>query len=203
MFAVGLVSSCPKRHPDTGACHALVKRMVHESQGLVAPLAGSQIQLHRIDPPIILDIAPTSADDGVIERHEPEVLRAIQHIKRVMPLVGFRFSTMQVVAAAAGTRDPERFRAFRDEGCIAALDGNFEVLKSPIGDDTFCEAFCSRVAAKQGKVLEFLSELGDPQVTHFLTKWCINGSRTNNYLARTTPPEFRQTAAYDFDKGCC
>ena len=75
---------------------------------------------------------------------------------------------MQVVAAAAGTQDPERFRAFRDEGCIAALDGNFEVLKSPIGDDTFCKAFCSRVAAKQGKVLEFLSELGDPQVTHFL-----------------------------------
>ena len=91
-------------------------------------------------------------------------------MKRVMPLVELRFSMMHVVAAEAGTQDPERFRAFRDEGCIAALDGNFEVLKSPIGDDTFCRAFCSRVAAKQGKVLEFLSGLGDPQVTSFFGK---------------------------------
>ena len=36
-----------------------MKRLVHESFGLVAPLAGSQIQLPRIDSPIILDIAPT------------------------------------------------------------------------------------------------------------------------------------------------
>ena len=87
--------------------------MVHESLGLVAPLAGSQIQQPRIHPPIILDAAPTFADDGVIAGDEPEVLRAI-HIKRVMPLVGLRFSMMQVVAAAAGIQDLERFRAFRD-----------------------------------------------------------------------------------------
>ena len=36
-------------------------------------------------------------------------LQAIQHMKRVMPLVELRFSTMQVVAAEAGTQDPERF----------------------------------------------------------------------------------------------
>ena len=112
-----------------------------------------------------------------------------------MPLVGLRFSMMQVAAAAAGTQDLVRFRAFRDE----ALDGNFDFLKPPTGDDTFCEVFCSRVPAKQGKVLEFLSGLGDPQVTHFLAKWCINGSRMN-YLARTTLPEFTQTAACDCNK---
>ena len=75
------------------------------------------------------------------------------------------------MAAAAGTQDPERFRAFRDEGCIAALDGNFEVLKSTIGDDTFCEAFCSRVAAKQGHVLEFLSELGHVFFGKMVHQW--------------------------------
>ena len=57
-----------------------------------------------------------------------------------------RFSMLQVVAAVSETQDPERFRAFQDEGCIAALDCNFFVLKS----DTYCQAFCSRVAAKQG-----------------------------------------------------
>ena len=67
--------------PLIGACLALVKRMVHESLGLVAPLAGSQIQLPRVDPPIILDIAPTFADDGIIAGDEPEVLPAIQHMK--------------------------------------------------------------------------------------------------------------------------
>ena len=35
------------------------------------------------------------------------VLRAIQHVKRAMPLVGLRFSMLQVVAAASGTQDPE------------------------------------------------------------------------------------------------
>ena len=55
--------------------------MVHESLGLVTPLAGSQIQLPPIDPPINLDIAPTFADDGVIAGDESEVLRAIQHMK--------------------------------------------------------------------------------------------------------------------------
>ena len=163
------------------------------------PLSGSKIQLTRIETPIILDIALTFANDGIIAGDEPDVLRAIQHMKRVMPLVGLRFSMMQVVAAAAGPQDPERFRAFRDEGCTPALDGNFEVLKSPTGDDTFCRAFCSRVEVKQARVLEFLSELGDPQVTHFLAKWCINAIRLN-YLARSTPPVFSQTAACDFDK---
>ena len=95
--------------PLIGACHAVVKRMVHESLGLVAPLAVSQIQLPRIDPPIILDIAPTFADDGVIAGDEPEVLRAIQHMKRVMPLVELRFSVMQVVAAEAGNTRPGAF----------------------------------------------------------------------------------------------
>ena len=86
-------------------------------------------------------------DDGVIAGDEPEVLRAIQHVKRAMLLVELRIS-MKVVAAEAGTQDPDRFQAFRDEGCIAVLDGNFEVLKSPIGDDTFRNAFYSRVAVK-------------------------------------------------------
>ena len=88
-------------------------------------------------------------------------------MKRVMPMVGFRFSMIQVVAAAAGPQHPGCFQTFQDEGCTPALDGNFEVLKSPIGDDTFCRAFCSSVAEKQAKVQEFLFELGDPQITLF------------------------------------
>ena len=163
--------------PLIGACHALVKRMVHESLGLVAPLAGSQIQLLRIDPPINLDIAPTFADDGVIAGDESEVLRAIQHKKRVMPMVGLRFSMLQVVAAAAGPQHPGRFRAFQDEGCTPALDGNFEVLKSPIADDTFCKAFCSRVVEKQAKSARI-----------FVRTWRSTGHAFSGQMLHQWPP---------------
>ena len=39
------------------------------------------------------------------------------------------FAPIQHMKRGAG-----RFRAFRDEGCVEALDGKFEMLKSPIGD---------------------------------------------------------------------
>ena len=185
--------------PLIGACHALVKRMVHESLGLVAPRAGSQIQLPRIDPPIILDIAPTFADDGVIAGDEPEVLRAIQHMKKVMPLVVLRFSMMQVVAAEAGSQDPERFRAFRDEGCIMALDGNLEVLKSPIGDDThFVGHFAPVSLRNKGKCQNFCQ---DSAIHRSRIFWQSGASMAVVwiFLARTTPPEFTQMAACDFD----
>ncbi len=185
--------------PLIGACHALVKRMVHESLGLIAPLEGSSVHLPRIDRPLNLDIAPKFADDGIIAGASGEVLRGLRHMKRVMPMVGLRFSLLQVVAAVPGPQSLERFQVFVAEGCVPALDGNFEVLKSPVGDDAFCRAFCARVATKQRAVLEFLGGLGDPQVTHYLAKWCVNGSRMN-YLARTTPPQWTHDASLDFDK---
>ena len=88
------VVGCQQGCPLIGASHALVMRMVHESCGHLAPVAGAQTLLPRIEPPIILDIAPTLADDG-IAGDEREVLRAIRHMKRVMPMVGLRFSVLQ------------------------------------------------------------------------------------------------------------
>ena len=52
-------------------------------------------------------LAPTLADDGIIEEDDREVLRAIEHMQRVMPLAGLRFSMLQVVV-----------RVFRDEGAL-------------------------------------------------------------------------------------
>ena len=137
--------------PLIGACHALVKRMVHESLGLVPPLAGSAVHLPMIDHPVALDISPTFADDGILAGSSNEVLRALRHMKKVMPIVGLRFSSLQVAAAVPGPQDAESFQAFVAEGCTPALDGNVEVLKSPIGDDSFCRAFCAR-ALKSGAV---------------------------------------------------
>ena len=72
--------------------------MVIKKFGSRAPPASSQVQ-----PPIIQDIAPTSADDGSVAGDDLEVLRAIQRLKRVMPLVGLRYSLMRVVASTKPT----------------------------------------------------------------------------------------------------
>ena len=115
-----------------------------------------------------------------------------------MPLVGLRFSHLQVAAASLETQPSERFTLFSAEGCAPALDGKLEVLKSPLGDDAFSREYCCNVAAKQTDILNFLAELGDPQVTHYLLKWCVNGSRLN-YLVRTTPLALTHDAAVQFD----
>ena len=137
------------------------------------------------------------ADDGVIAGRSDEVLRALQHMQAVMPLVGLRFSFLQVVAASPGLQPAERFVHFTDLGCTLALDGNFEDLKSPVGEDIFCRSFAIKLVRKQRSVLTFLAELGDPQIAHYLMRWCVNGSRMN-YLIRTTPPSVT-TAAAAFD----
>ena len=67
--------------------------------GVVAPLAGSQIHLPRIDPPIIPFV-----DDGIIGRDDWKVLPAIQHMESMIPLVGLLSLHFKVVAAASGTR---------------------------------------------------------------------------------------------------
>ena len=188
-----------QRCPLIGACHAAVKRMVHESLGIIPPLEGSAIHLPHIDRAVELDIAPLFADDGVVAGNADEVLRAIQHMKKVMPMVGLRFSQLQVAAAAYGIQPEEKFATFKAEGCTPVLDGNVEVLKSPIGDAEFSRSFCLKVAAKQREVLTFLAELGDPHVSQYLLKWCVNGGRMN-YMARTTPCSATHDAALAFDK---
>ena len=112
--------------------------MVHESLGLVEPLEGAELHLPRIAGNVDLDIAPLFADDGVIGGVDTEVLRALRHMKLVMPLVGLRFSHLQVCAASFEVQPAERFVEFVGEGCTPVLDGNLEVLKSPIGSIDFC-----------------------------------------------------------------
>ncbi len=184
--------------PLIGACHALVKRMVHESIGVVPAPEGSSARLPLIDSAVDLDIAPLFADDGILAGRRSEVLRALRHVKTVMPSVGLRFSLLQVVAATPGAQAAENFAEFVAEGCTPVLDGNFEVLKSPVGDLEFSRGYCQKVAAKHGAVLNLLADLGDPQVSHYLVKWCVNGGRMN-YTVRTTPPCATSSAAATFD----
>ena len=93
-----------------------------------------------------------------------------------------------------------KFAAFVEEGCSPILDGNLEVLKSPIGDGELSRDYCMKFANKQKVLPTFLVELGDAQVSHYLLRWCVNGSRMKR-LARTTPPTETIEAAQAFDIG--
>ena len=183
--------------PAIGACHAVTKKMLHGALGLIPPSEGSSIQLPVLDPPAVLDMAPNFADDGLLARKSGEVLRALTHLKRVMPMVGLKFSTLQLVPAAldAHTFQVEPFTALGGQMCS---EGNVEILKSPVGTQEFCQQYCLQQVGKQRALFEFLAELGDPQIIHNLLKWSVNAGRMN-YMARTTPAAACADAMAAFD----
>ena len=89
--------------PLMTACHATVHRLLLESLGLAEPPAGTLVTLPRLEPAARLDIAPCFADDGVLAGAATEVLRALRHLRAVMPQTALQFSSLQVVAAAGPT----------------------------------------------------------------------------------------------------
>eukprot|EP00959_Pyramimonas_sp_CCMP1952_P238321 4980311-Pyramimonas_sp.AAC.1 len=136
--------------------------MLNESLGLVPVPVGTAVQLPVLDPPVALDMAPGFADDALIAGPSVEVLRALKHLKAVMPGTGLRFSALQVIPAA-GKRSTVDFAEFVSLGCDVFADGNCEVLKSPVGDDAHCRAFCAKQVQKQQSIIQFLADLQDPQ----------------------------------------
>ena len=86
--------------------------MVHESLGLVEPMPSSSIQLPATEGAVQLEITPLFADDGVMAGNSAEVLRALQHMKKVVPLVRLRFSHLQVATASTDLQTAESFTAF-------------------------------------------------------------------------------------------
>ena len=96
-----------------------------------------------------------------------------------------RFSSL-VMAPAAGQAHRVNIQSFAEAGCKVGLDGNFEVLKSPLGDEAWCAQYCNDYAEKHVRAAQAVGELADPQVAHYLLRWACNASHMN-YLARTTP----------------
>ena len=95
-----------------------------------------------------------------------------------------KFGSLQVVAAGSHHRinlDP-----FLAEGCSVDGDGNVEVLKSPIGSESFCASYSQTIAEKQRTALNAVAALPDTQVLYYLLRHSCNASRMT-YLSRTTP----------------
>ena len=184
--------------PLMAACHAVVQRMLHESLGLVAPPGGSAVHVPLLQPPAALDMAPNFADDGILAGPSREVLRALRHLQRVMPSIGLRFSSL-VVGPAAGERGHTvDWAPFVAAGCSVAEAGNFEILKSPVGDIDFSRDFCLQTALKQAKVVDAIGQLPDPHCAFYLLRFSGNASRMT-YLTRTTPKQHCSSALTHFD----
>lgn len=138
-----------------------------------------------------------TADDGLLADPSAEVLRALRHWSPVLPHLGLRLSQSSV-APAAGTLHQVDFRPFLALGCTICEDANYEVLKSPVGDDAFCQAYCLPRAAQQATTARLIGGIGDPQVAYYLLRWCCTGGRMD-YLARTTPLRYSAAAMQAFD----
>ncbi|CAK9062512.1 unnamed protein product [Durusdinium trenchii] len=148
--------------PLMTACHAVVQRLLLESLGLVDPPAGTAVALPTLQPPAQLDMAPCFADDGLLAGPSGEVLRALQHWSVVMPRLGLKLSTASV-APVAGRQHQVDLRPFAALGCALCEDGNFEVLKSPVGDADFNRQYCLQRAAQQATLVQSVGALADPQ----------------------------------------
>ena len=101
------------------------------------------------------------------------------------------------MAPAAGRQHRVDFHPFAASGCTILEDANYEVLKSPVGDDAYCQAYCRERATQQAQVLELVSGLDDVHVGYYLMRCCTGGRMT--YLARTTPPRLRGEALQLYD----
>eukprot|EP00973_Karenia_brevis_P022497 3097100-Karenia_brevis.AAC.1 len=122
--------------PLMGVCHALVQRVMWESLGILPIQQGTTALAPTLDPPVQVDMAPLFADDGALAGPSQEILRGVRHLKDVMPLLGLKFSKLQVVTAAGNAHQVD-LQGFLAEGCTVNTTRNFEVMKSPIGDTAF------------------------------------------------------------------
>ncbi|CAE7428869.1 unnamed protein product [Symbiodinium sp. KB8] len=147
------------------ACHAVAHRLLLESLGLVRPPTATAVTLPCLSPPAQLDMAPCFA--GLLAGPSAEVLRALRHLLAVLPSVGLRFSSL-VVAAAAGPHHQINFDPFLEAGCSSSGAGDLEVLKSPIGSETFCADFSRKLVDKQLVAVHAVGQLPDAQVGYYL-----------------------------------
>ena len=128
------------------------------------------------------------------------MLRALRHLKSVMPQVGLRFSSV-VVGAASGENNAVDFSGFVSEGCTVSAAGNVEILKSPVGSLSDCVEFSSRIGEKQSEIVSQLAKINNPQLVYYLLRWSCDASRMS-HLSRTTPLEACKAGLGKFDATC-
>ena len=136
-----------------------------------------------MDPPARLDMPPGFADDGFLAGDSREVLRAVQHIKPLMPALGLRFSRLEAIPAA-GEHTTIDANAYIQCGCTINKDQCASVMKSPIGNVEFCE---QEVGKRVGKAVRAVHAIRDLPDQHCALNLLRYQTGRLDYTTRTTP----------------
>jgi len=164
-------------------CDALVQRILLDSLR-VTPVDPMTTQIAPVlDPPVQLDMAPLFADEGALAATSQEILRGVHHLHTVMPLLGLKFSKLDVIPAA-GQNHQVDIGAFHEAGCTVSVTGDFEVMKSPIGSKAHCETVVMKRVKKAAAAITAIADLPDSHCALYLLRY---QSAKMNYVARTTP----------------
>jgi hypothetical protein len=99
-----------------------------------------------------------------------------------MPTLGLEFSKMDIVPSTPSASIDSK--AFEDLGCTVVRDGNFEVMKSPIGTPAWCQEFVMSRVRKLSRVCTLISQIPSSSAALYLLRYQA-GRMT--YTVRTTP----------------
>jgi len=148
-----------------------------------------------------LDMSPGFADDGFLAGDAQEVLRALTHWRQVMPMLGLRFSRLELVLAA-GPQHAVDVAAFERLGCTVNLSQTFETVKSPVAvgsqASVFTEGYAMKRAERAAAIVQDIAGLPDKHVALHLLKLCGTFCRMG-YLCRTTPRDTVSQALAHYD----
>ena len=179
------------------ACHAVVQRILLESLGVAQVDPRTTAVAPVMEPPADLDMTPMFAADGFFAGKSRTVARAPQHVQPIMPGLGLRFSLLEAVPSA-GSRNHIDRGIFDALGCTWNDSGNLEVLKSPVGNPTWCAEYSKARATRALRAVTALGALPGAHVAYYLMK-ASAGACQLTCLSRTTPPELCVEALGCFD----
>ena len=100
-----------------------------------------------------------------------------------MPALGLKFSRLEAIPAA-GDRTTAHIQAFTDAGCTVNLEANVSIMKSPVGDVSFCEREVTKRVDKALHILDSIAKLPDQHCAFYLMRSEIG---CMDYTIRTTP----------------
>jgi hypothetical protein len=142
-------------------------------------------------------MAPGFADDGFLAGDSGEVLRALQHIKPLMPALGLRFGRLGAIPAA-GQRSAIDETAYIHSGCTINKEQCVSIMKSPIGTIEFCEQEAGKRVEKAVKAMHAITSLPDQHCALNLLRYQTGRL---DYTTRSTPSSCcpRALARFDVD----
>jgi hypothetical protein len=183
--------------PLMSLCHAAVQRAIPEALGLCELWPGTKALVPKMEPAPDVDLLGMYADDGIIAGRQGDMSRIARHLHEHIGTLGLTFGKLQAVPA-----NPQHnlidVASFVQAGCTFCHDGNVEVMRVPIGDDTWSLEYSRGRADDTLDVFTELAKLPSSHVGLYLARY---QSGRANYILRTTPRRHCSSAITAIDAG--